>query len=419
MEKSFIHLKMIVMADQQAAEVAQPGKGALDIPAFAVAPQFSAVVERGFLAALAMRHDQQNPALQQTPTQAVAVVAPVGNQAQGPVAQTPARLADRNPLERAFGQGHFRRTGAGQLASQRNTRAVDHHHPLRALAALGFADAEAPLFAGAKLASRKLSSQSNVPRASSSERNARHTLSQTPCFSQRARRRQQVLGLGYSWGRSRQRAPVLSTHKIPSSTRRLSAQGRPRLLSRGSSGSILCHCSSDKKAFCIPSFSQNRRKSTSAKHLQIAGCETTSRKYDSSKKRKFGRPPIKMDIRELVLRMARENRSWGYTRIQGALANLRHEVGRGTTRIFCAKPARSIARPAQGNDLKGIPQSSLEHNGGDGLFHGRSVDASRTGAVSCALRHTLNDARNSLCRNRTGARRNVNDTNGAEYDRCV
>ena len=28
--------------------------------------------------------------------------------------------------------------------------------------------------------------------------------------------------------------------------------------------------------------------------------------------------------------MAQENRSWGYTRIQGAQANLRHEVGRGT-----------------------------------------------------------------------------------------
>ena len=55
-----------------------------------------------------------------------------------------------------------------------------------------------------------------------------------------------------------------------------------------------------------------------------------AQKYDSSKKRKPGRPPTKVDIRELVLRMARENRSWGYTRIQGALANLRHEVGRST-----------------------------------------------------------------------------------------
>ena len=35
-------------------------------------------------------------------------------------------------------------------------------------------------------------------------------------------------------------------------------------------------------------------------------------------------------IVDLVLRMALENRSWGYTRIRGALANLGHQVGRGT-----------------------------------------------------------------------------------------
>src|SRR4051812_36989955 len=87
-----------------------------------------------------------------------------------------------------------------------------------------------------------------------------------------------------------------------------------------------------------------------------------ARKYDSSEKRKPGRPRTKVDIRELVLRMAMENRSWGYTRIQGALANLRHEVGRRHNRQYSARSRPgSGTGPAQGNDLEGIPQGSLEH----------------------------------------------------------
>jgi len=35
-------------------------------------------------------------------------------------------------------------------------------------------------------------------------------------------------------------------------------------------------------------------------------------------------------IAELIIRMAQDNPNWGYTRIQGAPANLRHKVGRGT-----------------------------------------------------------------------------------------
>jgi len=55
-----------------------------------------------------------------------------------------------------------------------------------------------------------------------------------------------------------------------------------------------------------------------------------ARKYDGSKRRGAGRPRTQDEIQQLVVRMATENRDWGYRRIQGALANLGHEVARGT-----------------------------------------------------------------------------------------
>ncbi len=55
-----------------------------------------------------------------------------------------------------------------------------------------------------------------------------------------------------------------------------------------------------------------------------------ARKYDGSKRRRPGRPRVMEQIRSLVVRMATENRDWGYTRIRGALANLGHRVARGT-----------------------------------------------------------------------------------------
>jgi len=55
-----------------------------------------------------------------------------------------------------------------------------------------------------------------------------------------------------------------------------------------------------------------------------------ARKYDGSKKRSPGRPRTAAEIGELILRMARENPRWGYTRIRGALYNVGHEVGRNT-----------------------------------------------------------------------------------------
>ncbi len=45
-----------------------------------------------------------------------------------------------------------------------------------------------------------------------------------------------------------------------------------------------------------------------------------------------GRRGVLAEIRRLVVRMAEENPTWGYTRIQGALKNLGHRVGRSTIR---------------------------------------------------------------------------------------
>jgi len=39
---------------------------------------------------------------------------------------------------------------------------------------------------------------------------------------------------------------------------------------------------------------------------------------------------IKTKIKELILKLARKNRSWGYPRIQGALTHLRPDASRGT-----------------------------------------------------------------------------------------
>src|SRR5271154_1443189 len=48
-----------------------------------------------------------------------------------------------------------------------------------------------------------------------------------------------------------------------------------------------------------------------------------AQKFDGSRYRAYpGRPPIGRELNELVVRMARENPSWGYDRIVGALANL-------------------------------------------------------------------------------------------------
>lgn len=58
--------------------------------------------------------------------------------------------------------------------------------------------------------------------------------------------------------------------------------------------------------------------------------ELVAKKYDSSKRRRPGRPATPSTVVNLLLKMAQENPRWGYTRLRGALRNIGHDVGRNT-----------------------------------------------------------------------------------------
>src|SRR5215510_1950246 len=50
-------------------------------------------------------------------------------------------------------------------------------------------------------------------------------------------------------------------------------------------------------------------------------------KFDGSHQRKFlGRPRVDKALEDLVVQMAKENRSWGYDRLAGALAHLGYDI---------------------------------------------------------------------------------------------
>ncbi len=69
-------------------------------------------------------------------------------------------------------------------------------------------------------------------------------------------------------------------------------------------------------------------------------------KYDGSRRRRSGRPLTASALAKLVARMARENPTWGYTRVHGALYNLGHELGEAPSSAFSTTMASSRLRSA-------------------------------------------------------------------------
>jgi hypothetical protein len=239
MKKGLIDRNGAVVANDQATKIPEPRKSAFHLPATPVAAQRSAILGAWLAAIPAMRRDQFDSSCRQPLPQRITVISAIGNHSRWFLAWPSATMSpshmDRR--ERLLCESDLIRGRRVKLLSQRNTLAVDHHHPLRALAPLGFSDLRAPFLAGAKLPSRNDSLQLSCSRWFSSAKNARQMVSQIPRSSQSRSRRQHVAGEGNSSGKSCQRAPLRRIHKMPSSTLRSLAGGLPPCGRRGRFGS--------------------------------------------------------------------------------------------------------------------------------------------------------------------------------------
>jgi hypothetical protein len=94
-------------------------------------------------------------------------------------------------------------------------------------------------------------------------------------------------------------------------------------------------------------------------------------------RRSPGRPRTLEAITTLILRMARENPRWGYTRIRGALQNIGHSVGRTTVANILEQSGLDPA-PERGKRNHAEPSRSVddadrsESHGTDRRLHRRS-----------------------------------------------
>ncbi len=116
-----------------------------------------------------------------------------------------------------------------------------------------------------------------------------------------------------------------------------------------------------------------------------------------------------------ALRMAEENRSWGFTRIRGAVANLGHEVGRGTIAGILKGGGASVGT-TEGSELGGIPAGPLEGRWCSGLFHSGAMVLGSPYTLPSILRESSSTRRVHIA-GIIGARWQVDEAGQVEPDR--
>jgi hypothetical protein len=132
----------------KAAEVTQPREGSFNLPSSSIPSQPSAILRRLLNSVLPVRAYQFDASGCQLLPQRVAVVSFVRDKPfRFSLWSAAATTRDSHITQRLFDERDLVRAGRVQVVSNRNTFAVDHHHPLRSLAAFGLSDTFAPFLA--------------------------------------------------------------------------------------------------------------------------------------------------------------------------------------------------------------------------------------------------------------------------------
>jgi putative transposase len=142
-----------------------------------------------------------------------------------------------------------------------------------------------------------------------------------------------------------------------------------------------------------------------------------AKKYDGSQTRRPGRPRTKPDIAALVVRMATENPTWGYTRIRGGLKSLGHNLARNTIKAILNDHGIEPA-PERGTTT---PWTTFLAAHWDGLaaadfFTVEVLTIGRTGPLRRLLRHEAQDPRGGDRRNHASAARGLDGADRTEPD---
>jgi putative transposase len=158
-----------------------------------------------------------------------------------------------------------------------------------------------------------------------------------------------------------------------------------RLLRRQLSGRHVRLTDDDRRRLAVRAFRVDRR--ALRRIAMIVTPDTLLRWHRHLVARKWtyakpasSRRGVLAEIRRLVVQMAEENPTWGYTRIQGALKNVGHRVGRSTiARILKTQGLPPVAERL--TSWQTFLRAHLGRDRGRGFLHDRSLDLARVGDV--------------------------------------